>query len=93
MHQSLRRLTALPDGTRLYCAHEYTLSNALFAAHAEPGNQQIEARLTEVQSLRADGKMTVPTTVARERATNPFVRAKDVETFARLRKDKDSFRS
>ena len=78
---------------RLYCAHEYTLSNARFAAHAEPENKDIAARLAEVEALRAAGKMTVPTTVAEERATNPFVRAKDVETFARLRKDKDSFRS
>jgi hydroxyacylglutathione hydrolase len=93
MFESLRRLSALPDGTRLYCAHEYTLSNALFAAYAEPGNAKIAARLAEVQALRANAEMTVPTTVAQERATNPFVRAKDVQAFAALRKDKDSFRS
>ena len=93
MYESLQRIASLPDDTRLYCAHEYTLSNARFATHAEPGNHDVTARLTEVEELRAAGKMTVPTTVAEERATNPFVRASSVETFARLRKDKDSFRS
>jgi hydroxyacylglutathione hydrolase len=93
MYESLKRIAELPDDTRIYCAHEYTLSNALFATHAEPGNRDVTARLTEVKELRAAGKMTVPTTVAEERATNPFVRASSVETFARLRKDKDSFRS
>ena len=93
MYDSLKRIAELPDDTRLYCAHEYTLSNARFATHAEPGNRDVTARLTEVEELRAAGKMTVPTTVAEERATNPFVRASSVETFARLRKDKDSFRS
>jgi len=93
MYDSLKRIAELPDDTRLYCAHEYTLSNARFAAHVEPGNRDVTARLTEVEELRAAGKMTVPTTVAEERATNPFVRASGVETFARLRKDKDSFRS
>lgn len=93
MYDSLRRLAELSDDTRLYCAHEYTLSNARFAVHAEPHNKRIAARLAEVEALRADGKMTVPTTVAQERATNPFVRAEDEQIFARLRKEKDSFRS
>ncbi len=93
MYHSLQRLAALPDDTKLYCAHEYTLSNAIFAAHAEPADAAIAERLAAVRVLRASGKMTVPTTVAQERATNPFVRARDVETFAALRKEKDSFRS
>jgi len=93
MYESLKRIAELPEDTRLYCAHEYTLSNARFAAHAEPDNPDIAARLAEVEALRALEKMTVPTTVAQERATNPFVRAIDVQTFARLRKEKDSFRS
>jgi hydroxyacylglutathione hydrolase len=93
MYRSLQRLTELPDDTRLYCAHEYTLSNANFAIHAEPENPAIARRLSEVKLLREDGKITVPTTVAEERETNPFVRATDEDAFARLRKDKDSFRS
>ena len=93
MHGSLRRLTGLPADTRLYCAHEYTLSNARFAAHAMPEDGAIAARLSEVERLRAAGQVTVPTTVAQERDTNPFVRAGSVDEFARLRQAKDSFRS
>ena len=92
MHHSLGRLAALPDDTRLYPAHEYTLSNALFAVHAEPQNAQAAERLAEVQALRQAGAITLPTTVADERETNPFVRASSAEAFARLRADKDSFR-
>jgi hydroxyacylglutathione hydrolase len=93
MYRSLQRLAGLRDDTRLYCAHEYTLSNARFAAHAQPENAAIAARLTAVKQLREEGKVTVPTTVAEERETNLFVRATDVQEFARLRSEKDSFRS
>ena len=93
MYNSLQRLASLPDETKLYCAHEYTLSNGRFAVHAEPQNAATAARLADVDRLRAAGKITVPTTVAQERETNPFVRATDEHAFARLRKDKDSFRS
>jgi len=93
MFNSLGRLSALPDDTRLYCAHEYTLANARFAAHTEPDNSEITARLSEVEDLRAAGAITLPTTVVQERETNVFVRATKVEEFARLRAEKDSFRS
>lgn len=92
MHGSLQRLMSLPDDTALYCGHEYTLANARFAAHAEPRNAAIAARLREVEQLRSAGEITLPTTVAQERATNPFVRVKDWQEFARLRTEKDSFR-
>jgi len=93
MHESLTRLASLPEDTALYCGHEYTLANARWAAHAEPGNTAIAERLRQVEQLRSDGKITLPTTVAQERATNPFVRAPDWQELARLRSDKDSFRS
>ena len=93
MYRSLQRLTALAPETQLYCAHEYTLSNARFAAHAYAGDAPIAQRLDEVEEQRSRGERTVPTTVAQERETNPFVRATDVSEFARLRSDKDSFRS
>lgn len=93
MYRSLGQLTSLPPQTRLYCAHEYTLANAQFAAHAEPANAKIAARLAQVERLRDVGAITVPTTVAEERETNPFVRATNAVEFARLRKEKDSFRS
>jgi hydroxyacylglutathione hydrolase len=93
MHDSLQRIAALPEDTALYCGHEYTLANAKFAAHAEPGNAAIASRLEQVKALRDASKITLPTSVAEERLTNPFVRATDWEEFARLRSEKDSFRS
>jgi hydroxyacylglutathione hydrolase len=92
MHRSLHRLSELPDETSLYCAHEYTLANARFAAFAEPANADIAERLSRTKTLRERGQITLPTTVAAERRTNPFVRASDWEEFARLRAEKDSFR-
>ena len=93
MYANLKRLAELPEHVRIYCGHEYTLANARFAAHAEPGNRAIADRLAEVERLREAGQITLPTTVAQERETNPFVRASNWEEFARLRAEKDSFRS
>ena len=92
MHRSLARLAGLPDDTRLYCAHEYTLANARFAAHAFPKNKAIADRLRHVERERSDARSTVPTTVGVERATNPFLLARDVRQFADLRAEKDNFR-
>ena len=92
MYSNMQRIAALPDDVRIYCGHEYTLANARFALHAEPENQDVARRLEQVSAMRERGEVTLPTTVAEERATNPFVRASDVEEFARLRSEKDSFR-
>lgn len=91
MHASLQRIAALPGETRLYCAHEYTLANARFAAHAFPDDQPIADRLAAVEAARATGQATVPTSVAAECATNPFLRATDAAQFAALRQAKDRF--
>ena len=93
MYRSLQRIAELPEDTALYCGHEYTLANARFAAHVEPGNAAIAKRLERVEKLRREGRMTLPTTVAEEHATKPFVRSSDWQEFARLRAEKDSFRS
>ena len=93
MYTSLQRITDLPADTALYCGHEYTLANARFAHHAEPENSAIAARLKEVEALREARQITLPTSVAQERETNPFVRATNWEEFGRLRAEKDSFRS
>ena len=74
MWNSLQKLMALPDETIVYCAHEYTQSNAQFALSVEPGNAALVARSQEIDALRAEGKPTVPTTIGLERATNPFLR-------------------
>ena len=93
MYSNLQRIAALPENVRIYCGHEYTLGNGRFAAHAEPGNAEIARRLRDVEAMRERGEITLPSTVAEERATNPFVRASDWQEFARLRSAKDSFRS
>lgn len=75
MHASLRKLAALPGETRVYCGHEYTLANARFAVTIEPANAALQARLKEIEGLRAAGQPTLPTTIAQELQTNPFLRA------------------
>ena len=75
MFANMARLAALPGETQVYCAHEYTLANGLFAVRAEPDNAATAARLAEVRALRERDLATVPTTIAQERATNPFMRA------------------
>ena len=93
MYGSLRRLSELPSDAQLYPAHEYTLSNGRFAVHADPQNRALEQRLANVEALRDAGAITLPTTVAEELETNPFVRASNWQEFAELRAAKDSFRS
>jgi len=92
MHANMTRLAALPPRTQVYCAHEYTLSNGRFAVTAEPDNADIAARLEVVAAARAAGEATVPTTIALERATNPFMRASSADALAALRTAKDNFR-
>jgi hydroxyacylglutathione hydrolase len=74
MHASLSRLASLPQQTRVYCTHEYTLSNLAFARAVDPDNAALEAREREVRRLREAGQPSLPTTLASERATNPFLR-------------------
>jgi len=97
----VEKLGALPDETRVYCGHEYTESNLRFAAHVEPDNAAVKQRLAEVEAIRATKaadwhdatpeEMTVPSTLADERAMNPFMRARDAEDLGRIRALKDSF--
>ena len=105
MWSSLSKISGLPAETKLYCAHEYTQANARFALTVDGGNEALLARSRDIARLRAAGAPTVPTTVALERATNPFLRARDpglqasigmagadpVAVFAEIRKRKDRF--
>jgi len=93
MHSNLQRLSQLPPETRVYCAHEYTLSNGRFALSVEPDNERLVRRMAEVEAARAAGEATVPTTIALERATNPFMRVSSSQELAARRQAKDSFRS
>ncbi|HYI40185.1 MAG TPA: hydroxyacylglutathione hydrolase [Allosphingosinicella sp.] len=93
MHSNLQRLAELPPATLAYCAHEYTLANGRFAVTVEPDNEALAARLADVEAARASGDPTVPTTIALELATNPFMRASSAAELADLRRAKDNFRS
>ena len=105
MHESLSgKLARLPAETRVYCGHEYTVSNLRFAVHAEPDNAAAAQKLDAAKATRERGEPTVPSTIGEERATNPFLRcdlpslherfpgASVVDTFAAVRKAKDTFK-
>jgi hydroxyacylglutathione hydrolase len=79
MLASLDALSTLPDETRVYCAHEYTLANLRFATTVEPENPDLKAWQQEAASLRARNLPTIPTTIGRERRVNPFLRARSSE--------------
>jgi hydroxyacylglutathione hydrolase len=74
MYASLAKLAALPDETKVYCGHEYTLANIGFAKTVEPGNSALVQRETRDRKLRAEGKPTLPSRLGEEKATNPFLR-------------------
>lgn len=85
MHASLSRLAALPPETLVYCAHEYTLANLAFALAAEPDNDALVQRQAQAAVLRDAGQPTLPSTIALERATNPFLRSAEVSLQRGLR--------
>jgi hydroxyacylglutathione hydrolase len=89
---NMQRYAALPPETLVYGGHEYTEANLRFAQATEPGNPALAERAVAVAADRAAGRPTLPTTIALERATNPFLRAGSVEEFARRRQAKDLFR-
>jgi hydroxyacylglutathione hydrolase len=89
MYSNMRKLEALGDATAIYCAHEYTQSNGRFALTVEPDNAALVERMAEVTVMRERGEPTVPTSIALERATNPFMRAGSIEELAERRAAKD----
>ncbi len=103
--QSLQKLKGLPSATRVYFAHEYTQANGRFALSVEPDNLALQQRIAAVRQLRANGQPTLPSTIAQERATNPFFREDStalqktigmagksaLDVFTRLRELKDNF--
>lgn len=105
MLRSMKKLAALPPETVVYCGHEYTLSNARFAVTVDPDNEELKARAGRIEAIREEGKATLPTTIADELATNPFLRwnaagvratlgmqdASEEEVFAEIRRRKDNF--
>jgi hydroxyacylglutathione hydrolase len=86
MHASLAKLAALPDDTLVYCGHEYTLANIGFAKSVEPGNEALATREHADAAARAEGRPTLPSTIGREKATNPFLRASEPAVIAAANK-------
>ena len=84
MWRSVSKIASLPDATRIYCGHEYTLSNARFALTIEPENEALRTRFKEIEALRAAGLPTLPAMLGNEKATNPFLRAGSRSIRARL---------
>lgn len=105
MHLSLDKLANLPPQTRIYCGHEYTQANGKFALTVDPENDLLKERMRHVDMLRESGQFTLPTTIALERATNPFFRVEDpdikramgltqagaIEVFSHMRERKNNF--
>jgi len=89
--ESLSKIMALPEATKLYCAHEYTLSNAKFAVSVDGKNPDLLAAITDAKTKREQGLPTVPTTVAVEKLANPFVTAGNAKELGRRRSLKDNF--
>lgn len=84
MWGAVQKLLALPGDTQIYCGHEYTAANGRFALSVEPENDALQARVREVETLRGQGKPTLPTTLAAEKAANPFLRTNSPAIRARL---------
>ncbi len=86
MAQSLAKLAALPEDTRVYCGHEYTLANIAFARAVEPANAQLAARAAAEAQKRERGLPTLPSSIAKEKATNPFLRCREASVIAAANK-------
>lgn len=91
MYAALMKLATLPDETKVYCAHEYTLNNLRFAETIEPDNKAIQERIRLVSELRNQDKPSLPSTIKIEKLINPFFRSENVEVFTQRRLLKDKF--
>ena len=92
MWSSLQQLATLPADTAVYCTHEYTLANFVFARHVRPDDPHIASRYNEVRALREAQQITLPSSIGLERKTNPFLLCADAQAFAQMRRHKDGFR-
>ena len=91
MFESLNKIKLLPKDTKIYCGHEYTLNNAKFCKKYDYENKYLQKKIEKIEKLRENGTPTIPSTLKEELECNIFLRAKDVETFSKLRDLKDNF--
>jgi len=91
MYESLNKIKSLPRETKIYCGHEYTLSNSKFCIKNDPDNQNLQKKIKQIKKLISNGLPTIPTTIKEELDSNIFLRAKNLESFSKLRDLKDNF--
>ena len=91
MFESLNKIKSLPKETKIYCGHEYTLNNAKFCIKYDPDNQNLQKKIEKIKKQTRDGLPTIPSTIKDELDCNIFLRAKNVESFSKLRDLKDNF--
>ncbi len=92
MFNSFQRINSLPSNTKIYCAHEYTKLNLQWATTLQPDNLLIKERLKKVVNKRAQGELSLPSSLSEERKTNLFIQAKSVKEFTALRQNKDNWK-
>jgi hydroxyacylglutathione hydrolase len=91
MYESLKKIKVLPKETKIYCGHEYTLSNSKFCKKYDSENKDLQKKIEKIEKQRENGIPTIPSTLKEELECNIFLRAKDVKTFSKLRDLKDNF--
>ena len=91
MYESLTKIKSLPKETKIYCGHEYTLSNSKFCIKNDPDNQNLQKKIKQIKKLISNGLPTIPTTIKEELDSNIFLRAENLESFSKLRDLKDNF--
>ena len=91
MFQSLNKIKVLPKETKIYCGHEYTLNNAKFCKKYDSGNKNLQKKIEKIEKQLENGIPTIPSTLKEELECNIFLKAKDIESFTKLRDLKDNF--
>jgi len=91
MYESLSKIKVLPKETKIYCGHEYTLSNSKFCKKFDSENKDLQKKIEKIEKQRENGIPTIPSTLKEELESNIFLRANDIETFSKLRDLKDNF--
>ena len=91
MFNSLSKIKSLPEETKVYCGHEYTLNNSRFCIKYDSKNLKLKKKVEDVKKKIVEGLPTIPTTIKEELDCNIFLRTKDLESFSKLRDLKDNF--
>ncbi len=91
MFNSLNKIKSLPNETKIYCGHEYTLNNSKFCMAHDPNNQNLKKKIENIKKQVKDGLPTIPSTIKDELDCNIFLRTNDLESFSKLRDLKDIF--